>query len=397
MKRDWKYIVYLSIAFGLFVAVKLMEPKQYDWNPTYAAEDKNPFGGYILNELITDLFKDKKVDVSNLTVYELKDSLKPGDNLIILAHYFRTDKEDTQVMLDHVEKGGHVFIGAESFYGKLSDTLKLDTYDYLFHAGLQNQRRDTSYLSFANGRLDSSHHYQFKRDNIHNYFGSFDTTRTTIIAKNDRHQPVTIRIRWGKGSFIFTCAPLAFSNIYALRRDNHEFLAITLSHLPEANVKWTEYYSVGRLEASTPLRFILTHPPLAWAYYVTVLALLLFMIFEAKRKQRIIPIIPPLQNTSLEFIGTIGNLYYQRSDHKNIAEKKILFFLEMVRSRYLLSPAVNADTFVSQLARKTGKAEETVRRLFMQIDLIRGKASITKEELIELNKTIEAFTTPEKK
>jgi hypothetical protein len=170
-----------------------------------------------------------------------------------------------------------------------------------------------------------------------------------------------------------------------------------MSHLPEANVKWTEYYSVGRLESSTPLRFILTHPPLAWAYYVTVLALLLFMIFEAKRKQRIIPILPPLQNTSLEFVGTIGNLYYQRSDHKNIAEKKILFFLEMIRSRYLLSPGTNADMFVSQLARKTGKPEDAVRRLFMQIDVIRGKASITKEELIELNKAIEAFSLPDKK
>jgi hypothetical protein len=397
MRRDWKYILYLSIAFGLFIAVKLIEPKQYNWEPTYAVEDKNPFGGYVLNELITDLFKGKNVAVFNLTVYELKDSLKPGDNLIVLSHHFRSDKEDTQVMLDHVAKGGHVFIGAESFRGKLSDTLKLKTDDYLFHAGLQDQGRDTSYLSFANSRLDSNRHYQFKRDNIHNYFASFDTVRTTIIAKNEQHQPVTIRVRWGKGSFILTCAPLAFSNIYALRQDNHEFMAITLSHLPEADVKWTEYYSVGRFESSTPLRFILTHSPLAWAYYITVSALLLFMIFEAKRKQRIIPIIPPLQNTSLEFIGTIGNLYYQRSDHKNIAEKKILFFLEMIRSRYLLSPGMNADTFVSQLARKAGKTEETVRQLFLQIDSVKGRASITKEELIALNKSIEAFTSTEKK
>ncbi len=30
MKRDWKYMLYLSLAFGLFLVVKLMEPRRYD-------------------------------------------------------------------------------------------------------------------------------------------------------------------------------------------------------------------------------------------------------------------------------------------------------------------------------------------------------------------------------
>lgn len=392
MRRDWKYILYLSLAFGLFLTVKLMEPRQYDWTPTYAVEDKNPFGAYVLNELLPNLFKGKKVTISNRTIYELKDSLKDGESMIILTHSFRSEKEDTEVLLQHVAKGASVFIGAESFHGKLADTLKLTTYDYFFTDGMQKQRKDTSYLTFVNSRFDTLHHYIFKRDNIHNYFGTFDSTRTAVIAKNDLHQPVAIRMRWGKGSFILTCVPLAFTNIYALKSDNHEFVAASLSYLPKTDVHWTEFYSVGRMEASTPLRFILTNPPLAWAYYITVFSLLLFMIFEVKRKQRIIPIIPPLENTSLEFVGTIGNLYYQRSDHKNIAGKKIIFFFDHLRTRYLLNPHTPDENFVSLLAKKAGKREEQVRQLFEMIGRVQKQTSIKKEDLIELNTLIEKFT-----
>jgi hypothetical protein len=32
---------------------------------------------------------------------------------------------------------------------------------------------------------------------------------------------------------------------------------------------WTEYYHLGRMESTTPLRFILTNEPLRWGYYIT--------------------------------------------------------------------------------------------------------------------------------
>ncbi len=391
MKRDWKYILYLSLAFGLFLFVKLMGPKDYDWTPTYAAEDKNPFGAYVLNELLPSLFKGKKVRVINQTVYELKDSVKQQENIIVIAHSLSMPKEDTEVLLKHAEQGATILISAQSFRNKLADTLKLSTYDYLLEKNMADARRDTSFLKFVNPRFDTSQHYVFKRDNVHNYFARFDSTRTTIIAENNFHQPITIRTQWGKGNFILNCTPLVFTNIYALRRQSQQFVATTLSHLPVKDVYWTEYYSVGRLEASTPLRFILTHEPLAWAYYILVISLLLFMIFESKRKQRIIPILPPLENTSLEFVGTIGNLYYQRSDHKNIAEKKILFFFEQLRSKYMLNPASASQNFALMLAKKSGRSEEDVNSLLLTIDGIRKEESITAPMLIDLNAAMEKF------
>ena len=154
---------------------------------------------------------------------------------------------------------------------------------------------------------------------------------------------------------------------------------------------WTEYYQLGRMEAGTPLRFILTNEPLSWAYYMLIFSILLFMLFEAKRKQRIIPIITPLSNTTLEFVATIGNLYYQRSDHKNLADKKIQYFFDQIRSHYYLNANCRDEHFISSLSGKSANTIESVRSLINLIDRLLMTTHVGKEELLTLNKELEKF------
>ena len=390
MKKDVKYILYISLAFGLFVVVKLISPKQHNWSMTFAHEDKNPYGTFALYNALPDIFLGREISHSYKTLYEIKDSLAL-DNILIISGTFNADKEDTRVLLQHLEQGGSAFISAQYFWGHFSDTLNVSTYDYFFQSGQIYDRRDTSYLKLINPALDTTQEFQYRRDNIHNYFNRFDTTRTTVIARNDYNYPVTIRMKIGKGNLILNSTPLIFSNICLLSDNNHELVAKTLSYLPNNDINWTEYYHLGRMEVSTPLRFVLSNEPLRWAYYISITSLLVFMAFEMKRKQRIIPIIKPLSNTTLEFVSTIGNLYYQRSDHKNIAEKRINFFMEQLRSKYWLNAAQLDDNFVTMLSRKSGNNEEDMRSLVNLIKSTRSKNRLTEEELIELNKNLEHF------
>jgi hypothetical protein len=391
MKKDWKYILYLSLAFGAFVLVKLLSPKQHNWTITFAHNDKNPYGGYAYSELLPNLFPEKKISKSYKTLYELRDSLSVSDNVVIISSNFSADKEDTEILLKHIENGGSAIISAESFWGHFADTLKVSTYDYFFKTGDIFGQGDTSMLKFVNVRLDTMREFAYRRDNIHNYFNEFDTTRTTIIAKNDYNYPVTLRMNIGAGTLILNSTPLMFSNIYLLSSENHRFVAGTLSYLPVQNVTWTQYYHLGRMESSTPLRFILTNEPMRWAYYITLVSILLFMVFEMKRRQRIIPIIKPLSNTTLDFVGTIGNLYFQSGDHKNIADKKIQFFMDQLRTKYWLNTNTLDDSFANTLARKTGRNEQESRVLIEAIISVRSKESITADELLDLSKKIENF------
>ncbi|HEY3403037.1 MAG TPA: DUF4350 domain-containing protein [Ohtaekwangia sp.] len=392
MKKDWKYILYLSLAIGLFVVVKLLSPKQHNWTVTFAHQDQNPFGAYALNQVLPSLFEPQVVRHSYQTLYEIKDSLKRSGSLLVICSSFSGDKEDTKALLKHVAEGGTAFISAHSFWGHFSDTLKVSTKDYLFEdGGIVTSQKDTAYIQMVHAGAETFKRYYFRRDNMHNYFNRFDSTRTMVVAVNDNEKPVTIRVQWGKGNLILNSTPLAFTNIYLLSGEIQEYVSVMLSYLPKENVEWTEYYQSGRMEPTTPLRFILTNEPLGWAYYITILSILIFMLFEMKRRQRIIPVINPLANTTLEFVNTLGNLYYQHGDHKNVAEKKILFLLEQIRTKFWLSTTKLDDEFIRSLAAKSGIAVDQVTELVAAILRIQSRLKISAFELIDLNEKIEKF------
>lgn len=389
MTKDWKYFLYVATAVGLFVVVKLLSPKQHDWTVTFSHEDKNPYGAFALGKLLPQFFDDN-IRHSYQTLYELRDSLKKTDNIIIIASAFSAGKEDCAALLNHVSDGGSAFISAQYFRGHFADTLNVGTYDYFFTSQDITTSNDSAAIRFVNPMLDTTAAFFYRRANIHDYFSEFDTTKTMVIATNERNLPVAIRVAWGKGNLILNCTPLAFTNIYVLS-GNRGFPSGMLSYLPTASVLWTEYYHLGRQEIGTPLRFVLTNKPLRWGYYIAVFLILMFILFEVRRKQRLIPIIKPLRNTTLEFVRTIADLYFQRGDHKNIAEKKILFLLETIRSNYWVNTSKLDKNFTIALAGKTGRSEQEIEELVNTIKSIQQKESVSSHELIDFNSKIERF------
>jgi hypothetical protein len=393
VRKDWKYIAYLSAAVAVYLVIKLVLPRELDWTVTYYHKDKNPHGTFALNELMGHLFPGKKIHQSNLTIYEWYDSVKIPVNFISFSTTFNPGKEDVEALLRNIEKGGTAFIAAQYFAGIFSDTLNLGTSDYFFDTSISVTitQNDSSYLEFTNPNLPAVDKPVFPRKNIHNYFSSFDSARSQVVAVNDLNLPVTLKVTWGNGNLYLNATPLVFTNVYLLQDNNYQFIERSLSHLPVAETYWTEFYHLGRLEAGTPLRFILTHEPLAWAYYLSVAALLLFIVFETRRTQRVIPVIKPLENTTLEFVRTIGNLYYQAGDCKNIAEKRIAFFLDQLHTKHNITTHQLTDDWLHSVSGKTGNSRDAVNALFQLIQTIHNNPSITTDELKELSKKIDSF------
>lgn len=396
MKKDWKYIAYLAGAVVLYLVLSLMAPRQLDWRITFHREHKIPFGGFALSDLMHELFPDHKINQNNYTLYELYDTLEKPVNFLSISLSFGPGDDDVKALLKNVAEGGHAFISAHSIYGKFADTLNITTRDYFFdeeHEHFLTDKNDTSTLRFTNPNMNVRGKFLYPRKNFHERLVLYTDSlhHKKVVAVNDVELPVTIIIPWGKGSIIVNCTPMAFTNAYLLPHDNYKFAAALLSYLPQNDLVWTEYYELGRMEAQSPLRFVLKNESLSWAYFITVFSLLLFIIFEAKRKQRIIPVIKPLGNTTVEFVSTIGDLYYQHGEHKDIAEKKISFLLEHIRTKYWLNTGKLDDTFITTLAKKSGKGEEDIKGLVMIIKLIQSQPEIALDRLVDLNNKIEHF------
>jgi hypothetical protein len=184
-----------------------------------------------------------------------------------------------------------------------------------------------------------------------------------------------------------------YTNYNMLAGRNIAYIERTLSYLPVQPVYWDEFYKGNIRDLQTPFRFLVVTPPLRWSLYLALVALLLFMAFEAKRRQRIIPVIKPLANTTLEFTQTIGRLYYQHRDHKNIAEKKITYFLDHLRSQYYVQTGEFNDDLYARLHAKTGRTLAEITALFGLVASIRQQEVVTEAQLLGLHRSIEKFTS----
>ena len=137
------------------------------------------------------------------------------------------------------------------------------------------------------------------------------------------------------------------------------------------------------------LDFILSKPGLRNAWYIFVFSVLLFIIFNAKRRQRIVPIIEPLKNKSVEFIRTIGNLYMQEGDFHDMMAKKSQYFLSRVRTELLIDTQNLDEEFEKKLQLKTGKSPEKINEAVVLIKKsLNPSAQVINEDLIKLNKAL---------
>ena len=141
----------------------------------------------------------------------------------------------------------------------------------------------------------------------------------------------------------------------------------------------------------SPFKFIVSQPALKWAYFIALSALLIYLIFEGKRRQRIIPIIETSQNTSLQFVETIGSLYYNQKDHKSISEKKITHLLAYLRTKFYLKTNEIDQEFRNDLSNKSGISPQEINDLFDYISFVQNNDSIAENQLITLNEKIENF------
>ena len=107
------------------------------------------------------------------------------------------------------------------------------------------------------------------------------------------------------------------------------------------------------------------------------------MLLNVKRRQRIIPEIPPKSNETLDWVKTIGRLYYEKGDHRNLAIKMGQHFSEHVRSRYLTQLEPGEESSVFRLASRAGVGEDLVRRIAATLRYVQDAPSLTEEELDE--------------
>ncbi len=400
MDRRSKIILWI---FGLvllsIIVSEVVRPRPLDWRPSYTLKDKIPFGCFVLYNELPSLFPNSKIHTVEESVYDLmveRDSSEKS-NYLFINDYLDFDQQEVNQLLRYVEQGNTAFLSTTSLNYILADTLNLNI------RSNYTVNEDTVLVSLSHQKFNKKE-YVFQRGLNNTQITSVDTTNTTILGyleftrKNEFvpqpeekvKLPNYVKTKFGDGHFLIHSTPQAFSNYYLLG-ENVDYAAQVFSYLNNELLYWDNSKKSGRVVINSPMRFVLNQTALKWAYYLTISGLVLFVIFNAKRKQRIIPIINPEENTSVEFARTVGSLYHQNKDYGNLIAKKLNYFLAFLRERYYIdTSALNEQTFKS-IAAKSGKPVEEVKKLMEFIAYLKGKPLSTEQDLINLNKKITAF------
>ncbi len=375
---------------------------------SYRKTDKLPFGSFVAYKGFQSEFSDYWINVEQKpfdeTWHQLREDSATGYSLyFLIAKDLVLSQDEVNAMMEYVKAGNDLFISADFIDNKLLDAV----YCTIDRTGeivseVNGKMHDTR-VSMFYGNDFNSPKYGYYYFPFLNYFSGYDTSYTRVLGVNEKNLPNYIVLFAGKGRLYLHIAPRIFSNYFLLTNDNYKYFEYVTAYLrfEPQYVYWDEYYknfssprnrnsSADNDDFST-LKVIQKNPSLLWAFCLALIGILLYILFSLKRKQRIIQTIKPNTNSTVVFAETVGRLYLQQKNNRNISLKMITYFYEYLRKKYFINTTIINKEFIASVSGKSGVSLLETEQLFGLITNIQEQENVTDEELIELNQKIENF------
>jgi hypothetical protein len=387
----------LVVLVSLGILQESLKTEPISWYPSYADFDDRPLGSEVFYNLMqtTDVVRQQKTINQNPYQFFEANENKKGD-IIFFNSYVNLTEAEVESTLDWVDKGNNVLIASKGFPEQLRDTLGFN--NLIEYSYDRFNLEDAKYeLSWYHKDKSKDKKFGFWKDLDYMYFDSISPQVEVVsrierlIDSTDKKHifPNAIKADFGKGSFYLISTPAIFSNYFLMEQDNYQYTFKLLEYLDLSSTYYIDqYYKNVKNTISSPLYYLLTNDRLKTGYYLLIITLLFFIIFEGKRKQKPIRVIEPLANKSLEFATTIAGLYYKNKDHKSIATKRIQLLKQFIRAEYKMNPETINDEFIEELAQKSNTKVAQVKHLFKLIRNIDQNKEISKEQLEDLDRSI---------
>lgn len=409
MKGSRWFIVGIVVFLFIMFAIEYHLPKKFVWNPTFSHYDVQPLGCALFDSILSASLPNGYT-LSRKTLYQMEQEDSVGkQGILIVANNLPWGESDINALLKLAERGNKIMLVSNNYSKVMEDTLKFYcTYSYFRPAALKKyatsfMKKDTIY--WVADSVYSRQLFRFYPQFCSSYFRDNDSLPARRLAEKNmvgdmaealsetdsvtvyrNYHPLMAMARpWGKGEIILVSTPLLFTNYGMLDGNNANYIFRLLSQMGELPIVRTEGYTKETAQVQqSPFRYLLSHTPLRWALYLTMITIVLFMIFTAKRRQRVIPVVREPENKSLEFTKLIGTLYAQKKDHADLVHKKFTYFAEVLRREIQVDIEEVADDERSfhRIAQKTGMETDEIAKFIREMrPIIYGGRVISEEEM----------------
>lgn len=428
-------VVVLVAAVILFLVNRGNREEHFNWYEVNSINSDEPYGNSLFYNLMDDYFPNNKVStVSADLSYSLNKAKQSREhtNYLFLGNNIYLTDETFESLSSFVYSGNDAFILASTpgslltkiYYMKLNasdeeEDVEEDTafqeIPIVDNNPFSDEEEWTSFLTKSNTtcnftakgfRTTSGYHYTFYDKDLQaekrwSYFlpdylqssADPDILGTVQTAYMTNY----IRIPHGAGYFYIHLEPVLFSNFYLLDENKLEYANKAMSYMKPGDIIWDEYSQTFKRNRNNdnqdegPLRFVLSNAALRSAWYTMLGGLVLFLLFRTKRQQKPIPVLEPNENRSLEFVQTIGRMYYIRGDHKQLAHQKIKLFYHFIQNRYQIPTAQIDDDFKTKLQLKSEISLSTINEILKHADYIDRTNEVTNQDILLLHQLIDNF------
>jgi hypothetical protein len=415
-----------------------------NWQETYEADSEQPYGTKVLHDLLKASHKAQSfvyVKDSVSTQLNIEHSGKT-DTYFYVGHSHYTDSADVNALLEFVRSGNNAFIVsyagneiadsllkplirnhyapdedyendlsdeesnaieivdeqwpiAVSHYGSINDTISK-----LKVKGLSGTQRTMTLKKLFDGETQLTKWHYFSPD-----ITTLDGDSIEVLGQLNNKHANFIRFKYGKGYIYMHCTPLAFSNYYMIEEEGMKYCREVLSYVGDGTIYWDEdsrdmdfqsfSYNPTHTPHKGPLEFILSEPALQRAWYLLLLATLLFVLFGAKRTQRIIPPMAKMDNTSIEYAEVISQMFMKQKDHKKLISMKMDLFKAFLRERFRVKLSHQEDSyddlFIANIAQKSSVDQRLVEDIFKQYSYLNALATVDTADMMKFHLQLERF------
>ena len=404
MKKATPYLLGGLLLLLLLALLIGGNKNDFDHRVTLNKKDKIPYGTYVAYQNLPHLFPQAKITINKKAPGYWDEAVLDYDTgrqaIIIICKDFNASNEELTELFHFADRGNDVLISSYDLSNDAQNFFHLDlSYaDAGFPVFENFSELDTLNLGLMHPPFSATYNqYTYPGRKFNSWFNAFDSSMSYLLGTSGKSKPSYIRLRVGDGNFFIHTAPLAFSNYFLLHKQNMGYYSQLLSSMDAgaSTIAWDEYYlhkpqSSGQKEPS-PLRVLMEQRAFRMALLTALAGLLLFVLLGIKRNQRMIPVVAAPGNDSLDFVKTIGRLYFQKRDNKNLCRKMIVHFTEYVHSRFNITTGNMDADFITRLSQKSGCSVHTIQSITDYIRFIQEAPAVHDRQVAEFYQLLDSF------
>jgi len=385
-----------SLPLLAFMLLILLTSCGDSWFETYDPDADDPYGTSLLPKILQAQYPDAEyVRLSrNWTVNGIDSS--EGTLYFAIGNGLSYTPSEAEALASFIESGGDAVLAVKEVsnkflrfilpdsclaYKALLPLIRLDSLEQVSSA------QGNSFLlpvirkmrgSSGSGNYISGESYCF--DSVeHLLMLQADTTSSNRY--DAQGLPIMTRFPYGAGHLTILSYPKVLTNVYATDTLGRIAINEVLKLLPQSvstvafdhKRRSPEFAVVSENlpkeseaggDETNILKHVLARPPLATAWYLLLLGAIVFLVFGAKRRQRLIPLIQPRKNTTHEHLGNISRLYLSQPNNALMAGKQFALFEAYCNRRFGLRPLQDDKDFerFSKMAGVNPQHLETLKR-----------------------------------